>query len=74
MSNSNSNNGMSDDEGKAADWFIECTSIGRELNKHERRYNEMLNNGDTKENLAIQLVIVNRIRNINEETCANAEK
>lgn len=67
-------NDMSTEDGKTVDWFLKCTAIGRDLNKHEKRYNDMLNTGATTEDIERQLVIVNRMRDLNEEVCASVEE
>jgi hypothetical protein len=68
------NNDMSNEDGKTVDWFLKCTAIGRELNKHERKYNDMIGTDATPEDIERQLVIVNRLKGLNEEVCVNAEK
>ena len=67
-------NDMSKEDGQTVDWFLRCTSIGSELNKHEKRYNDMVGTDATPEDMERQLAIVNRLRGINEEVCANAEE
>ena len=65
---------MNTADGQTVDWFLRCTSIGRELNKHERRYNDMVETGALPEDMKRQLEIVNRLKGINEDVCANAEE
>ena len=65
---------MSDEDGQVIDWFLKCSSIGRELNKHERKFNEMLGRNVSNKELEKQLVIVDRLKALNIEVCANAEK
>ena len=68
------NEEMSKEDGQTIDWFLKCSSIGRELNKHERKFNDMLKTGAANEDMERQFVIVNRLRDLNVEVCANAEE
>ena len=68
------NNDISNEDGQTVDWFLKCTAIGRELNKHEKRYNDMVETGALPEDIERQLGIVSRLRNLNDGVCANAEE
>ena len=64
-----SNNDISDTDATAIDSFLRCTSIGKELIKHEKRYADMLEIGVDEKYMAQQRAIVDRLKGLKDEVC-----
>jgi len=64
-----SSNEMSDTDAGAIDSFLRCTSIGKELVKHEKRYTDMLEIGADEKYMAQQRAIVDRLKGLKDEVC-----
>lgn len=63
---------MSDTDARVIDSFLRCTSIGRELDKHEKRYKDMLDMDAENKYTEQQRVIVSRLKGLRDEVCNDA--
>lgn len=66
------NKDMSNADASAIDSFIRCTSIGKELVKHIKRYEDMLELGVGEKYMDQQRAIVSRIEGLKDEVCNHA--
>ena len=67
-----SNDDIIDTDAVEIDSFLRCTSIGKELSKHEKRYEDMLEIGVDEKYMAQQRAIVDRLKGLKDEVCENA--